>query len=440
MTNPHVCMCNSRSKIWMDYASRPKMVEGHCLASFNPHHSFSMARCFLGIYIRRNEIIEDEQISIMEETHTILLTMLLVLIVLPAPTNQEIVTFTAWLKKQPTNSSNDEGCIKKDPTLATAEGTRVHNTIDPTTELNPEDGYYKTISEAINNIPEGNAKRYVLTVKGGTVFREKILLQKTKPFVTIKSDDPGNPAVIVWNDTATTIGKDGKPLGVDGSSTVTIESDYFIAYGVIFKNDAPLPKPGASIGEAPALRVLGTKTTFYNCSIDGGQGALYDQQGLHYFKACTIKGTIDFIFGSAKSLYEDCNIISTNKEVVPGPEAPSKQSSPSNPIQVAPGESGFSFKTCHITGEGERIYLGRVGTPAIYSYTTMSKEIAPIVSDQGNVQMPMRGLYCAVFKCYGPGLEPMAAIRLTYAEAMPFIGTHFVSGGSWILSLPPADE
>jgi pectinesterase len=110
------------------------------------------------------------------------------------------------------------------------------------------------------------------------------------------------------------LGKDGKPLGTVGSSTVTIESDYFIVYGVIFKNDAPLPKPGAKKGQAPSLRVLGTKATFYNCTIDGGQVALYDQKGLHYYKACTIKGTVDFIFGFARSLYEECNIISVNKE------------------------------------------------------------------------------------------------------------------------------
>lgn len=56
-----------------------------------------------------------------------------------------------------------------------------------------------------------------------------MFLSKSKPFVTIRSDDPINPAVIVWNDTAATPGKDGKPLGADGSSTVTVESDYFIA-------------------------------------------------------------------------------------------------------------------------------------------------------------------------------------------------------------------
>nr|XP_034594615.1 pectinesterase QRT1-like [Setaria viridis] len=150
----------------------------------------------------------------------------------------------------------------------------------------------KTISESIANIPDCSTKRYTLQLlKPGVVFREEVFLSKSKPFVTFMSD-PGNPGVIVWNDTATTPGKDGKPLGTVGSATVTVESDYFIASGLVFKNDVPLPKPGAKKAQAPALRVQGTKATFYNATVIGGQVALYDQKGLHYFKNCTIKGAV----------------------------------------------------------------------------------------------------------------------------------------------------
>lgn len=187
-----------------------------------------------------------------------------------------------------------------------------------------------------------------------------------------------------------------KPLGIDGSSTVTIESDYFISYGVVFKNDAPLSKPFAKNGEAPALRVLGTKATFYNCTIDGGQGALYDQVGLHYYKSSTIRGTVDFIFGSARSLYEDCRIISVNKDdAVTVPIAPQ---APTTPISLAaPGESGFSFKTCTVEGEGQHIYLGRVDSPFVYSYSKIDKEIVPIISGLDSVQRPPPRRYVQVF-------------------------------------------
>lgn len=311
-----------------------------------------------------------------------ILVVLLELVSLPAPSCQE-VDFSFWVRNQTANASKDVGCAKKDVALSSADATMVRNSIDPTTQLNPEDGCYKTISESIANIPDGSTKRYILELKGGTVFREKVFLPKNKPFVTIMSD-PHNPAIIVWNDTATTSGKDGKPLGVDGSSTVSIESDYFIAYGIVFKNDAPLPKKGENKGEATALRVQGTKTTLYNCTIDGGQGALYDQNGLHYFKACIIRGTIDLIFGSAKSFYEDSNIISVDTATLP--MAPLQQQRRGNPIKAAPGEAGFSFKTCTIEGEGQQIYLGRMGTPAIYLYTKIDKKVVPVISDGGNVQ------------------------------------------------------
>lgn len=138
----------------------------------------------------------------------------------------------------------------------------------------------------------------------------------------------------------------------------------------------------------PALRVLGTKATFYNCIIDGGQVALYDQKGLHYYKACTIKGTVDFIFGFARSLYKECNIISVNKEIVATP----KELQSGKTSVDAPNDSGFSFKNCTIKGEGQKVYLGRVleGSRAVYSYTEMGNEVVPVILDRGNINSPKR--------------------------------------------------
>jgi pectinesterase len=107
---------------------------------------------------------------------------------------------------------------------------------------------------------------------------------------------------------------------------------------------------------------------------------------MHYLKACAIKGTIDFISGSAKSFYEECKIVSVLKEAVALPMAPPEQVRSIIPIKVAAGKSGLAFKTCTIEGEGEKIYLGRVGTPVIYSYTDIGKEIVGIISDGQDVQ------------------------------------------------------
>jgi len=61
---------------------------------------------------------------------------------------------------------------------------------------------------------------------------------------------------------------------------VTIESDFFIASGVVFRNDAPRPEekrnPQGKDQRAEYRQHGASKATFYKCTIDGGQGALYD--------------------------------------------------------------------------------------------------------------------------------------------------------------------
>jgi pectinesterase len=72
----------------------------------------------------------------------------------------------------------------KDLELTSAKSSRVNNGIEPNNDLGGENGYYKTISESIANIPDNSTSHYVLTLQAGTVFREKVFLNKSKPFVT----------------------------------------------------------------------------------------------------------------------------------------------------------------------------------------------------------------------------------------------------------------
>ena len=52
-----------------------------------------------------------------------------------------------------------------------------------------------------------------------------------------------------------------------------------------------------------ALRMSGDKAAFYNCKLFGFQDTVCDDRHRHLFKDCLIQGTVDFIFGSGKSLY-----------------------------------------------------------------------------------------------------------------------------------------
>ncbi|BAF28827.1 putative pectinesterase 63 [Oryza sativa Japonica Group] len=332
-------------------------------------------------------------------------------------------------------AAGDIGGKTIDASLSAAEEAKVTWVVDP--KGTPGDTTFTTIAAALEKVPEGNTKRVILDLKPGAEFREKLLLNITKPYITFKSD-PANPAVIAWNDMAATRGKDGKPVGTVGSTTVAVESDYFMAYGVVFKNDAPLAKPGAEGGQAVALRLFGTKAAIYNCTIDGGQDTLYDHKGLHYIKDSLIMGSVDFIFGFGRSLYEGCTIVSVTKEV-----SVLTAQQRTKTIEGAI-ESGFSFKNCSIKGQGQ-IYLGRAwgdSSRVVYSYTDMSKEVVPIGWDGWNIAKPeSSGIYYGEFKCTGPGSDAKKrvgwALDLTADQAKPFIGTHYIYGDSWIL--PPPD-
>lgn len=56
--------------------------------------------------------------------------------------------------------------------------------------------------------------------------------------------------------------------------------------------------------QAVALRLSGDKALLYKIRVVGTQDTLLDESGSHYFYQSYIQGSIDFIFGRARSLYQ----------------------------------------------------------------------------------------------------------------------------------------
>ncbi|KAJ4829253.1 hypothetical protein Tsubulata_016583 [Turnera subulata] len=289
-------------------------------------------------------------------------------------------------------------------------------------------GDFRTIREAVNSIPPNNLRRVIIVISPG-VYREKIFIPRTSPFVTFLGDS-SDPPTITGNDTASVPGRDGMPLRTFQSATVAIDANYFVAINIKFENTAP-HEIGSNGGQAVALRISGTKAAFYNCSFYGSQDTLYDHKGLHYFNNCFIQGSVDFIFGSGRSLYENCHLNSTTKKVASITAQKRSNSSLA---------SGFSFKDCVITGSG-LVYLGRAWgdySRVVFSYTYMDKIVLPQGWSDWGVQNRDSRVYYGEYKCSGPGANSTGRVRwarvLTDEEAQPFIGTYYVEGDTWLVT------
>ncbi|KAI8522537.1 hypothetical protein RHMOL_Rhmol13G0004500 [Rhododendron molle] len=283
-------------------------------------------------------------------------------------------------------------------------------------------GDFKSIKEALASIPLHNTKRVILAIKPG-VYREKIVIPRTLPFITFLGDS-NDPPTITGNDTKSVTGT------TFSTATVGVNASYFVAINMKFENTAPHDE--GSVGEqAVALRISGTNASFYNCSFYGSQDTLYDHHGVHYFRNCFIQGSVDFIFGYARSLYENCTLNSIAKKAG-GSFTAQKRTNSS-------WDSGFSFQDCKVTGSG-LAYLGRAWgdrSRVIFSYTYMDNVVRP--EGWHDWGYPERNLtvYYGEYKCSGPGANftgrvPWARL-LTDKEAEPFIGTHYIYGDTWLI-------
>ncbi|RWW12919.1 hypothetical protein GW17_00023395 [Ensete ventricosum] len=82
-----------------------------------------------------------------------------------------------------------------------------------------------------------------------------------------------------------------------------VNAERFIAVGITFENSA-----GPGKYQAMAVRNSGDLSIFYSCSFLGYQDTLYVHSLRQFYRDCDIYGTVDFIFGNAASVFQDCNI------------------------------------------------------------------------------------------------------------------------------------
>ncbi|GAV75903.1 Pectinesterase domain-containing protein [Cephalotus follicularis] len=321
--------------------------------------------------------------------------------------------------------------VRKLPSFKNSVFQKAKNKLKPclTIKVNksPKLGDFVTVQKAINSLPVVNLCRVVVSISAGT-YREKVEIPATMAYITLEGAN-ADKTIIEWNDTADRMGQSGKPLGTYASATFAVNSPYFIAKNITFKNKAPSPPSGALGKQAVALRISADTAAFIGCKFIGAQDTLYDHIGRHYFKECYIEGSVDFVFGNGLSLYKHCHLHAITNNY--GALTAQKR-------QSLLEETGFSFVHCKVTGSGA-LYLGRAwGTfsRVVFAYTYMDKIITPRGwYNWGDKNREMTVFY-GQYKCLGPGANFGGRVpwsrELTQQEANPFISIDFIDGHEWL--------
>lgn len=259
---------------------------------------------------------------------------------------------------------------------------------------------------------------------------EKVTVPATKPNITFQGQGFDLTA-ISWNDTA------NSSHGTFYSGSVSVFATGFVAKNISFINVAPIPRPGDVGAQAVALRIGGDQAAFWGCGFFGAQDTLHDDRGRHYFKECFIQGSIDFIFGDARSLYENCRVISI-ADPVPAGVRTITGSVTAHARESVDDNTGYSFVNCSIGGTG-RIWLGRAWRPystVVFAYTSMSDIIASEGWNDWNDPSRDQTVFYGEYRCTGDGANlsdrvPYAQ-KLSDVQVLPYLNTSFIDGDRWL--------
>lgn len=232
-----------------------------------------------------------------------------------------------------------------------------------------ENGVIRTINEALEEAKKYEGQAVIIEIGEG-VYKEKIeVKQDNISFIGTNPDK----VVLTYDDYANALMPDGEKRGTFRSYSVLIDASDFTAKNITFENSAG---EGRHVGQAIALYVDGDRNIFDNCRLLGSQDTLFTGplpakelqkngfkgpkefapriQGKHYFKNCYICGDVDFIFGSAVSYFEGCEIFSCNRDS----EVNGYITAASTPEDK---EYGYIFNNCRFTSNcaPSTVYLGR---------------------------------------------------------------------------------
>lgn len=229
---------------------------------------------------------------------------------------------------------------------------------------------FTTISEAVLAVPYDCPAQIRI---GAGIYREKLVCEK-KEIALIGAG--ADKTKLVWGDGGKQPHPDGRPTHTFRSYTAFFSGERLQVKDLTIENDAG---PGSQAGQAIAAYVDSARAAFFNVRLLGNQDTLFcaplpekerEKDGFlgprvyaprrpsaQYYSNCEIAGDIDFIFGGADALFEQCCIRTVNNGL-----SASYVTAPSGSAEGL----GFVFWDCDFVSDGcpaGTVYLGRPWRP-----------------------------------------------------------------------------
>ncbi|KAJ8748967.1 hypothetical protein K2173_013405 [Erythroxylum novogranatense] len=297
-------------------------------------------------------------------------------------------------------------------------------------------GTQRTIKDAVAELGRRGKRaltsgRIIIHVKAG-VYNEQVEIGEHLRNVMLVGD--GMDKTIV---TGSKNYVDGYPT--HNTATFGVSGDGFWARDITFENTA-----GPQKHQAVALKVSSDLSVFYRCGFRGYQDTLYVHSLRQFYRDCHIYGTIDFIFGDASAVFQNCDIFvrkpmssQSNMITAQGRDNPNENTGISiqgSRIRAAP--EFFAVKNSY------RSYLGRPWKK--YSRTVvMETDLDGLISPKGWTEW--RGSYALSTLFYAEymntGFGASTDSRVNWPgfhvinspeQASPFTAGRFIQGDSWI--------
>ncbi|BAF22534.1 pectinesterase [Oryza sativa Japonica Group] len=294
-------------------------------------------------------------------------------------------------------------------------------------------GKFTTVSEAVAAAPNNSETRYVIYIKAGGYF-ENVEVGSEKTNIMFVGDGTWKTVIKASRnvvDNSTTF----------RSATLAVVGTGFLARDITVENAA-----GPSKHQAVALRVNADLSAFYRCSFAGYQDTLYAHSLRQFYRDCDIYGTVDFIFGDAAVVLQNCNLYARRPD--PNQKNVFTAQGREDPNQ----NTGIAIQGCKVAAAADLVpvqanfssYLGRPWKT--YSRTVfLQSKIDSLIHPRGwlewNGSFALDTLYYAEYMNRGDGADTSARVSwpgyhvLTNAtDAANFTVLNFVQGDLWLNS------